>query len=403
MLSDALELASPGIAMHQTKTAFIAFRIAERLGFAPAHRRELVWAALLHDVGALSPEEKIELHSGNPRHIERHCRNGRVVLSRVPLMERVAEVVGRHHDAWTGGGAPDETALDASIIHLADVVEIEIDRSGYILFQMEELRRRVREQRGGEYAPDAADAFHEISTTEEFWLELASPRLPTRMAMEQHLMDHRCPMNELVGVSRLARDIIDFRSTFTATHSSGVAAVASAIGALLGFSREECLSLEIAGNLHDIGKMAVSNAILLKPGPLDATERAIMRQHPWHTAVVLARAGLPVETVEAAGWHHERLDGSGYPRRAKAADTGLHARVMGVADVFTALAEERPYRGAMRGEEVRRILDSMAHRGALEPLVVGLIQDNFEAVVEAMRAAQTAAAAFYHAVVPDAA
>jgi HD-GYP domain-containing protein (c-di-GMP phosphodiesterase class II) len=287
--------------------------------------------------------------------------------------------------------------FDSNIIHLADSVEIAIDWDSYVLFQHEMEQKRIHKLRGDEFAPEIEDAFQEVSSAEEFWLRLASPELPSDFAEDESLVDYRCSIAEFAPISRLVRDIIDFRSTFTATHSSGVAASASVAGLLLGFSEDDRIALEIAGNLHDLGKMAVPNVILLKPGSLDEREMAVMRQHPYHTETVLARAKVPAHIVEWAGLHHERLDGSGYPHRSVAADISLGSRVMSVMDVFTALAEERPYRGAMNRESIRRVLNDTANSGALESSVVELVQDGHDKIHKAMKAAQDEAALSYRA------
>jgi HD-GYP domain-containing protein (c-di-GMP phosphodiesterase class II) len=396
MLSDAMELASPGMAMHQLKTSYMALAIAERLDYQRPRKRDLLYASLLHDIGALSPEEKVELHSPDPELIARHSASGRTVLARVPLLERSASIIGCHHEPWNSAADHRSAeSFDGNIIHLADSVEISLDWDQYILFQHEAVRREVRALRGTEFAPEIADAFLEVSEPEEFWLALASPRLPADFAEDERLVTYHCSIPEFAPISKLVRDIIDFRSTFTATHSSGVAASASVLGSLFGFSEDDRLALEIAGNLHDIGKMAVPNSILLKPAALDERETAIVRQHPYHTGTVLSRGGLPREIVEWASWHHERLDGSGYPRRSSARTISLGSRILAVTDVFTALAEERPYRPAMRREPVQRLLDEEVSDGMLEASVVGLVQDKYDLVVEAMRSAQESAADFY--------
>ena len=169
------------------------------------------------------------------------------------------------------------------------------------------------------------------------------------------------------------------------------------VGSMFGFSEYGRKALHIAGNLHDIGKMAVPDSILLKPGKLEACEKAVMLQHPYYTGAVLAGAGVPAEIVEWASWHHERLDGTGYPGRVTSHAISLGSRILSVMDILAALTEERPYRKAMAGESIRRVLDDGVRGGLLEPSVVGLLQDRFTAVVDAMRAAQGVAAEAYEA------
>ncbi|MDP3179804.1 MAG: HD domain-containing protein [Spirochaetaceae bacterium] len=396
MLSDALELAAPGMALHQTKTAFIALRIAQSLNLPRTRKRDLVYAALLHDIGALSPEEKIELHSPNPALIASHCRNGEIVLSRVAIFERAARLVGAHHSDWkdTGKAGGDE-AFDANIIALADVAELSTNRNSYILKQREKIAARIAAGRGSNFCPELVDAFTEAGRGEEFWLELASPRLTYDFAGEERFVEYYASIGEFAEISALVRDIIDFRSTFTATHSSGVAAAASMMGSLIGYSTKENLALAIAGNLHDIGKMAIPNAILLKPSALDPDENALMHQHPFQTKVVLSRSGLPNFIIEWASYHHERLDGEGYPFALSETDIGLGARILSVADVLTALAEDRPYRNALSRANVMTTMRAEASGGHLEPGLVDLVAGSYVKIEEAMVDAQRDAAEFY--------
>ena len=121
MLSDALELAAPGMAMHQTKTSYISLRIADKLGFSRARKRDLIYASLLHDIGALSPEEKVELETLDPLLVEKHSRGGQIVLSRVPLLSRSAAIVGNHHVPWKSLREQDEPEGFDSNIHTSQI------------------------------------------------------------------------------------------------------------------------------------------------------------------------------------------------------------------------------------------------------------------------------------------
>jgi HD-GYP domain-containing protein (c-di-GMP phosphodiesterase class II) len=141
--------------------------------------------------------------------------------------------------------------------------------------------------------------------------------------------------------------LVDAKSPYTARHSSGVARWAVLVGTELGLAAEELRDLRRAGLRHDIGKLAVSNRVLDKRGPLSPEEVAAIREHPRHTQRILERVAGFRGIVETAASHHERLDGSGYHRGLTAAELGRPARILAVADVYEALTADGPYREAL--------------------------------------------------------
>ena len=129
-----------------------------------------------------------------------------------------------------------------------------------------------------------------------------------------------------------------------------------------------------AGLLHDIGKLAISNRILDKPGPLTDEEFAKVKQHPRLTYEVLTRVAPFRSIAEAAASHHEKLDGSDYHRGVSAEDPNLPSRILAVADVFDALSQDRPYRPAMPMEKVLTILKKESGQ-KLSPECVEALED----------------------------
>jgi HD-GYP domain-containing protein (c-di-GMP phosphodiesterase class II) len=196
-------------------------------------------------------------------------------------------------------------------------------------------------------------------------------------------------MDGLLELSRLICRIIDFKSAFTATHSSGVAAAGGALARLAGFSSRECRLLEIAGYLHDLGKLAVPSEILEKPGTLSPREWNIMRTHVFYTYQVLDSIE-PLSVIASwGGLHQERLNGSGYPFHYTREQLPLGARIMAVADVFTSLAEDRPYRRAMTRESATGVLREMSGRGELDEPLVELLIGRYEEIDSRRVAAQS--------------
>jgi putative two-component system response regulator len=150
------------------------------------------------------------------------------------------------------------------------------------------------------------------------------------------------------SLRRMAR-AVEYRDPETGGHIERMSHYCAAIAGTLGLAADRCELIELASPMHDVGKVAISDAILLKPGPLDRTERENMQRHAEIGHSLLAGSGS--ELLETAATialsHHERWDGKGYPRALRANEIPLVARIAAVADVWDALTSDRPYRAAM--------------------------------------------------------
>ena len=146
----------------------------------------------------------------------------------------------------------------------------------------------------------------------------------------------------------------------TYQHCLLVTGLAVAFGQQLGVSNADRQRLSFAGMLHDIGKARIPVAILEKPGPLDQSELAVMRQHPQLGVDALGTtSGLAPEMIDMVMHHHEYLDGSGYPHGLHANEIADLVRIMTISDVFGALLERRSYKPPLAGEEAYQILIDM--------------------------------------------
>ncbi|NOZ68666.1 MAG: HD domain-containing protein, partial [Deferribacteres bacterium] len=182
---------------------------------------------------------------------------------------------------------------------------------------------------------------------------------------------------------------------FTATHSSGVAAAASILSRIFGLTEKETGLMEVAGNLHDIGKLAIPNDILDKPGKLSKEEFAVIRSHTYYTYSVINTIGGLQQIAEWAAYHHEKLDGSGYPFHCTYDELGTGSRIMMVADLFTALAEDRPYRAGMSREGIIQIIKQLADRKLLDRRIVNILFENFDEISSHVSEKQAVVKEFY--------
>jgi putative nucleotidyltransferase with HDIG domain len=141
--------------------------------------------------------------------------------------------------------------------------------------------------------------------------------------------------------------VVEIQDHYSYPHQQRVADLARAIAGEMGMSREQLDVVHAAGLIHDIGKIAIPKEILIKPGRLNKMEFALIRTHPVHAYQILKRIPELRPIAEIIYQHHERLDGSGYPRGLKGKDILLEAKIIGVADVVEAMASPRVYRPAL--------------------------------------------------------
>jgi HD-GYP domain-containing protein (c-di-GMP phosphodiesterase class II) len=398
-LAKTLDLMSPEVADHCMRVAYLSLRLGEELGFSRPELGDLCIAGALHDIGAFSLHERLDLLAFEEKRATQHALAGYLLLKDVPLFSRAASMVRFHHLPWGKGAGAKENGVPvptgSHIVHLADRIAVLISKGPAILGQVASICKSVSKRKGDLFVPRHVDAFLRIAVKEFVWLDIASDTMET--ALERSLGERTIALDAdvLLSLSRMICRIIDFKSEFTATHSSGVAATGEALARLAGFSPRKRRMFEIAAYLHDLGKLAIPSEILEKPGRLTKKEWHVMRTHVYYTHQILS----PIKTFEEiASWgalHQERLNGSGYPFHYTADDLPLGARLMAVADVFTALTEDRPYRKGMGRVAVLRELRNMVSHGDLDGSLVNLLIGQYDEINRLRASAQAEAVGEY--------
>lgn len=184
-------------------------------------------------------------------------------------------------------------------------------------------------------------------------------------------------------------DFTDLTSPAFAGHSSGLSRLADRAGKIAGFGQAEVEDLRRAALVHDVGRVAVSPEVWEKSTPLSRDEYEQIRLHPYHTERVLSQSSFFAPLSNIARDHHERLDGSGYPRSVDAAALGPSARLLAAADTFRAMTEPRPHRSAATGPEAARELARLADEGLLDhTMVTAVIRAADESVPDMERPAR---------------
>lgn len=407
-LSYALDLTEGQPMGHSVRSCAIGLKIAEALSFSDAERTDLRYALLLKDAGCSSNASRMyQILGGDERlakrdvktqdwtrvgmdtlrYLERHvrrdrpvrerlmailqmavrkdeqtmdlirtrCTRGAEIVRKMGFSETTAEAIASLDEHWNGKGYParlrgHEIPIFAQILNLAQTVDVYATLHG-----PEEALDVARRRSGRWFNPELVSAVLSWGAKDEIWT-----RTPAELIEGDDVGSVEASEDRLDDICESFAEIIDAKSPFTFRHSTGVARAADVLAGEFHFDAQSTRTLRRAALLHDIGKLGVSNDILEKPGKLDAAEWEVVRRHPAYTEKILSKVPVFDEFATVAASHHEKLDGSGYHHSLFGSQMGRAARILAVADIYDALAADRPYRQGMPREKVFRILDADA-------------------------------------------
>lgn len=385
-LSDALDLVGVTHIHHGKRVAYIAAECGKRLGWAGQYLDDLFQAAILHDCGVSKTIIHSRLAQLEWECEQEHCELGAALLNRSPLLAKLAQVVRYHHTHWSvlkDMNLPDEIKLQANCVYLADRVDIltlaTLKDNANVLLGIQDTCRQIFERRGDWFHPDLVDVFLDLAASEAFWFRLEGEHVSgyaaTWVAAER---DGSISFAELRRLVHIFSVIVDAKSPFTRQHSDAVARLARFIGERMGLPERSCELLELAGLLHDLGKLRIPDEYLEKPTRLTQGEYAIVRRHSFDTFNILKNIRGLEEVAQWASQHHERVDGSGYPYHLGRRDLSVEARIIAIADVFQALVQQRPYRGPLPAEKALEILGEQAEQEKLDREIVAFVAANLD-------------------------
>jgi HD-GYP domain-containing protein (c-di-GMP phosphodiesterase class II) len=391
-LSDALDLVGVDDVGHGKRVGIMAAECAAGMGLDEDERTFLFDLGLLHDIGVSSTRVHRHLVTEfDWPEAWRHCRTGHDLLADFAPLAAMAEPILHHHTPWSRlheEDVPSELALRANLILLTDRVDAlaaGVDPPKTKQAPAPPLRGPGRAPPGADIAPPHVAHFLDVSRTEAFWLRLEPRAADTCLKAELAKSRHQ-PLDreDLRKLSVIFSRIVDAKSPFTAEHSLGVSRVALLLGRLSGLDDETCALLEIAGLLHDLGKLRVADEILDKPDRLEPLERFVINTHSFETYQILHRIPGFDDIAAWASYHHEEPDGSGYPFHLRGDELPLPARIMRVADIFQAMVQNRPYRRGMKRDEVRTFMRKLAEDNRIDGDIASILDANLD---EAMTAA----------------
>jgi putative nucleotidyltransferase with HDIG domain len=392
-LSDALDLVGVDDVAHGKRVGIMAAECAKAMGLNEAERVYLFDLGILHDIGVSSTATHqhlvTEFDWAGSQH---HAVVGHDLLKDFAPLQRMALPIRYHHTRWDAMGklgVSPSVARDANLILLVDRVDAMAApyyASGKVLMHRQAIRDEIRQRGGSYFAPELVEVFLNVSAHEAFWL-LLEPRAVTGYLrdMQAANVPYQASMADLRQLAEIFSRIVDAKSPFTAQHSLGVARVARRLAEHLGVPPDRCDKLEIAGLLHDLGKLRVPDEILDKPAKLDDDERLVINTHSFETWQILRNIKGFEEIAPWAAWHHEEPHGVGYPFGLDGAHLALEARILRVADIFQAMVQDRPYRKGLSQAAVTDFMRQLEAQGKVESAILQVLCADMSSMIALAR------------------
>ena len=354
---------------HAKRVAWLCIQMGKKANMEDREISDMAIAALLHD-NALN-EYRTDYDFGKLKEGvsgKDHCVAGEQNLQLIPGYENLKGFVLYHHETANGKGpfgkTAEETPLAAQLIHIADEVDLSFPLGNCEEYSYEKISAYVNNHIGTLFSAYAAKLLLSCLTQEAF-IAIANEHI-------ENLALHIEPLIITAdkGIAELFAHIIDYKSPFTKNHSIGIAQKAEMMADHYGFEPEKKKKLYMAGALHDIGKLFVNIEVLEKPGKLDPTEYSHIQSHAYETYRLLTKIEGLEEIRDWASYHHEKLNGKGYPFGLAAENLTFEMRLLACLDIYQALTEDRPYKAGMPHSKAISILSELAEKNELDATII---------------------------------
>ncbi len=350
---------------HSKRTTYIALEIAKKLNLNYDIQKSLYISSMLHDIGAVNTMSKSHT---SETFIKEHCLVGYSILKSFPHFKDLNHIILYHHENWNGTGPfkakSEAIPIESQIIRIADLFELLYDDKTPCYKQKSYIIKWISNNSKILFNPKIVENVLNLCEKDIFWFNLQN------IYSIDLILDEIIPelntyidLKEFENIAYIFSEIIDSSSSFTGRHSRDIGETVYVVSKYIGYDEEKCLKMKIAGLLHDIGKLAIPQSILLKNKALNQEEFSIIKSHVYYTKLILDRIKDIPDISEWASNHHEKLNGKGYPRKLKADELSEESRILCVCDIYQALTEDRPYKKGLSKEKTFSILDNMMKEG----------------------------------------
>lgn len=348
---------------HAIRVGQMCAIIAEKVGLPPHRIQQMYFAGLIHDIGKVAIGtnilmQKRKLTEDEFKIVKMHSVIGGKIASSLPELSDLSFWIRWHHEKWDGSGYPDrltggQIPIEVQILSAIDCFDsLQTPRLDRDKLSQEESEKVIREQRGTFFNPVIVDLISDMIRSNEIvpgkssdkFLEIKEKYI--NRDYNQEAVNHwgEIGMTGMYPILKLFARVIDAKHGYTHGHSTRVSVLSKYIAEKAGFNAIDIIKVEVAGMLHDAGKISIPNEVLDKINSPNDEEWMMIKNHPVHSYNILKNIHLMSEIAEITRQHHERLDGSGYPDGSGENNIGLLAQIIAVSDSFDAMTSDRAYR-----------------------------------------------------------
>ncbi|MBO4863884.1 MAG: HD domain-containing protein [Eubacterium sp.] len=378
---------------HCKRIAAMSIMLGKNLGLSTEELIDLAAFSILHD-NALTEvnQEEIEYrkyNNGDCYDIHdynlRRCILGERNTRFMPFRTNNRDVLLLHHENADGSGPQgrtyDRTPVKAQIIHLADTIDNTYDLTSASRETHGAIIYFVKSNAGRMFSREIADTFCKTFKMKHL-TSLDVTHVDNFLRKATKHFNDEYSTQEVVNLATLIARIVDYKSHYTCKHSTGVAEKCDAMAQFYQYSEEKRTKYYLAGALHDIGKLMISNEILQKPNKLNDYEYELMKQHAYYTYDILKHIKSMDDITIWSSHHHEKLNGQGYPFGLTADQLSHEERLMTCCDIYQALTEERAYKTGFSHEQAISIMREMVIKGEIDNNIVNAIDNVFSQNVD---------------------
>lgn len=385
---DSVEKEVFGVAgYHAKRVAWLCIQMARKAGMTEEEISDVAVGALLHD-NALN-EYRSDYENGILKpgvSGQDHCVAGEENLHLIPGCDTLRGFVLYHHESADGmgpfGKKEADTPFGAQLIHIADEIDLKFSLGSILPKDLPKIGEYLKEEEGKLFGKQAVEVFLSVLSEEmaamisddvietlvldiaPVWIEIMKESSGKKSA-------------DIYSLASLFARIIDYKSPFTKNHSIGIANKAQAMAYHYNWEEETAAQLYFAAALHDIGKLMVKRDVLEKPGRLDEQEYQHIQTHAYETYRLLSKIDGLGKVTEWASYHHEKLNGKGYPFGKKGEELDQKTRLLACLDIYQALTEDRPYKAGMPHQKAISILKEMAEKNETDTEIISDIDQVF--------------------------